>query len=109
MKPQRFDDQFAAIVDLAAKLCAKTDAGVAPGDARGADRLGALRERAGANCRSSSPPTRLRSWPGPKRLALATIVLNMADSPVIERLTQALLTGVAREVLSPGARARRHL
>src|SRR5207249_11999421 len=27
MKPQRFDAQFAAIVDLAAKLCAKTDAG----------------------------------------------------------------------------------
>src|SRR4051812_9120898 len=26
MKPQRFDVQFAAIVDLAAKLCAKTDA-----------------------------------------------------------------------------------
>ena len=27
----------------------------------------------------------------------------MADSPVIEKLTQALLTGVAREVLAPGA------
>ena len=26
MKPQRFDVQFAAILDLAAKLCAKTDA-----------------------------------------------------------------------------------
>jgi DNA integrity scanning protein DisA with diadenylate cyclase activity len=33
---------------------------------------------------------------------LATIVLKMPDSPVIERLTQAILTGVAREILSPG-------
>jgi DNA integrity scanning protein DisA with diadenylate cyclase activity len=29
---------------------------------------------------------------------LATIVLNMSDSPVIEKLTQALLTGVARDL-----------
>src|SRR5688572_21278656 len=41
---------------------------------------------------------------GADKEGLATIILNMADSPVIEKLTQALLTGVAREVLAPGAR-----
>ena len=39
---------------------------------------------------------------GAAEAGLATIVLNMADSPVIEKLTQALLTGVAREILAPG-------
>src|SRR4029077_12846123 len=35
---------------------------------------------------------------------LATIVLNMEVSPVIDGLTDVLVAGVAREVLAPGAR-----
>lgn len=34
---------------------------------------------------------------------LETILLDMPESPIFERLTQALLTGVAREILAPGA------
>src|SRR5258708_19930824 len=36
---------------------------------------------------------------------LATVVLNMADSPVYEKLTQALLASVADEILPPPPRA----
>lgn len=39
---------------------------------------------------------------GAAEAGLATIALNMPDSPMIERITQAILTGVAREILSPG-------
>lgn len=40
---------------------------------------------------------------GAAEAGLDTILLDMEDSPVIEKLTQALLTGVAREILAPGA------
>ncbi len=35
---------------------------------------------------------------------LSTVVLNMADSPVYEKLTQALLESVADDILAPGSR-----
>jgi diadenylate cyclase len=103
MKPQRFDTQFAAILDLSAKLCAKTDAGSLLVMLEGPTEWDKLRARAGALQVVVAANT-AEELAGAEEVGLATIVLNMADSPVIERLTQALLTGVAREVLSPGAR-----
>jgi DNA integrity scanning protein DisA with diadenylate cyclase activity len=40
---------------------------------------------------------------GAEKLGLGTILLDMGEQPVLERLTQALLNGVARDVLNPGA------
>src|SRR5262245_36149960 len=103
MKPQRFDVQFAAILDLAARLCATTDASSLLVMLEGPTEWDKLRARAGELQVVVAADT-AEELAGAEEAGLATLVLNMADSPVIERLTQALLTGVAREVLAPGAR-----
>ncbi|HEY2416113.1 MAG TPA: diadenylate cyclase [Pirellulaceae bacterium] len=103
MKPQRFDAQFAAIVDLAAKLCAQTEASSLLVMLEGPTDWEQLRQHAGELQIVIAADT-AEELAGAEEAGLSTIVLNMADAPVIERLTQALLTGVAREVLSPGAR-----
>jgi len=103
MKPQRFDAQFAAILDLAVDLCAKTDSSSLLVMLEGPTDWEQLKERAGDFQIVVAADT-AEDLAGADEAGLATIILNMADSPVIERLTQALLTGVAREVLSPGAR-----
>ncbi len=41
---------------------------------------------------------------GAQEAGFTTVLLNMADSPVYEKLTQALLESVADEVLAPGSR-----
>ena len=103
MKPQRFDEQFAAIIDLAAKLGAQTEAGYLLVMLEGPTDWERLREHTGELQVVIAADT-VEELAGAEDAGLATIVLNMADAPVIERLTQALLTGVAREVLAPGAR-----
>jgi DNA integrity scanning protein DisA with diadenylate cyclase activity len=103
MKTQRFDERFAAIIDLAAKLCAQTDAASLLVMLEGPTDWQQLRERSG-DLQVVVAADRPEDLDGAADAALDTIILNMPDSPVIERLTQALLTGVAREVLAPGAR-----
>src|SRR5262245_9947939 len=103
MKTQRFDERFAGIIDLAAGLCAQTDAASLLVMLEGPTDWQELRKRAG-ELQVVVAADRPEDLEGAAEAELATIVLNMPDSPVIERLTQALLTGVAREVLSPGAR-----
>ena len=103
MKPQRFDDQFAALLDLAARLCAEADAGSLLVMLEGPTDWKQLRQHAG-NVQIVIAADTAEELDGAAEAGLATIILNMADSPVIEKLTQALLTGVARDVLAPGAR-----
>jgi DNA integrity scanning protein DisA with diadenylate cyclase activity len=103
IKFQRFDAQFAAIVELAARLCQQTESSSLLVMVEGAIDWHELRERTGTLQVVVAADT-AAELSGAEEAGLATIVLNMADSPVIERLTQALLTGVAREVLAPGAR-----
>jgi diadenylate cyclase len=103
MKPQRFDAQFASIIDLAAKLCAQTDASSLLLMLEGPTDWEQLREHA-RDLQIVIAADTADELAGASEAGLGTIILNMADSPVIERLTQALLTGVAREVLAPGAR-----
>src|SRR5205085_4252957 len=88
---------------LAADLCAKTDAGSLLVMLEGPTDWEQLKERAG-DLQVVIAADTAQELDGAGEAGLATIILNMADSPVIERLTQALLTGVAREVLAPGAR-----
>lgn len=103
MKPQRFEGQFASIIDLAGKLCAETDAHSLLVMLEGPTDWALLQERAG-ELRVVVAADHAEELAGAEEAGIPTIVLNMADAPVIERLTQALLTGVAREVLAPGAR-----
>ncbi len=103
MKIQRFDKQFAALIDLAANLCQATTAPSLLVMLEGPTDWGLLKASAGDLMVAVAADTP-EELAGAEEAGLATIVLNMADSPVIEKLTQALLTGVAREVLAPGAR-----
>ena len=102
MKHQRFDAQFAAVVEMAVKLCRQTEAGAILLMLEGATdwpQLAAATEGLQVVVAADTP----EELAGAEEVGVATIVLNMASSPVIERLTQALLTGVARELLAPGA------
>jgi DNA integrity scanning protein DisA with diadenylate cyclase activity len=100
---QQEDSQFAALIDLAARLGRATEASSLLVMLEGAMEWPLLRQAVGELqvVVAADTPEELA---GAEEAGLATIVLNMADSPVIEKLTQALLTGVAREVLAPGAR-----
>lgn len=103
MKPLRFDPQLAAIIELAARLCRDTEAGSLLVMLEGPTEWERLKQSVGKLKIVVAADT-AEELAGADEAGLATIILNMADSPVIEKLTQALLTGVAREVLAPGAR-----
>src|SRR3954467_10809464 len=77
MKPQRFDAQFAAILDLAAKLCAKTDAGSLLVMLEGPTDWDKLRDKAGGLQVVVSADT-AEELAGADEAGLSTIVLNMA-------------------------------
>jgi DNA integrity scanning protein DisA with diadenylate cyclase activity len=102
MKLHRFDDQFSAVVELAAQLCRATDAGAMLLMLEGTADWAELLKRA-AGLRLVVAADTEDELAGAAEAGLDTIVLKMQDSPVIEKLTQALLTGVAREILAPGA------
>ena len=101
MKPQRFDDELAGYVDLALELCRMTDAGALLVMLAGPTEWEQLREAANGvkTVVAADTPEELA---GADEAGLETIVVGMEDAPVIEKLTQALLNGVAREILSPG-------
>ncbi len=103
MRTQNITDQFQHVIDLAADLAQVVSA----------DALMILLE-------GTTDWDRLREAVGSQRVVLAAdfaselegsadagfpgVVLNMADSPVHEKLTQALLESVADDILAPGAR-----
>jgi diadenylate cyclase len=103
MKTQRLESRFFAMLELAAQLCRQTEAGYLlvlverPADWQ------RMQQEAG-DVQLVIAADRPDELEGAAEAGLPTILLNMPNAPVIERLTQALLTGVAREVLAPGAR-----
>jgi DNA integrity scanning protein DisA with diadenylate cyclase activity len=102
MKHHRFDPQFSAVIDLAARLCRQTDAGAMLLMLEGPTDWDELCRRS-EGLRIVVAADTAEELEGAEAAGLATITLAMQNSPVIEKLTQALLTGVAREILSPGA------
>ena len=102
MKLHRFDSEFSSVIDLAAQLCRQTDAGAILLMLEGPTDWAELARRT-AGLRIVVAADTVDELAGAEELGLATITLAMQDSPVIEKLTQALLTGVAREILAPGA------
>lgn len=103
MKAQRLESRFFAMLELAARLCRETEAGyLLVLVERPADWQRMLQEVGETQLVIAAD--RAEELEGAEEAGLPTILLNMPSAPVIERLTQALLTGVAREVLAPGAR-----
>lgn len=102
MKHLRFENQFAALVELAVKLCRQTEAGAILLMMEGQTDWPAL-AAATEGLQTVVAADTAEELAGAEEAGLSTVILGMASSPVIERLTQALLTGVAREILAPGA------
>ncbi len=103
MKTQRLTKQFQNIIDLAVQL-----AGEAAADAlmillEGQADWGLLREAVGPQkvLLAADFPAELE---GAAEAGFPVVALNMPDSPVHEKLTQALLESVADDILAPGAR-----
>nr|WP_236262018.1 diadenylate cyclase [Pirellula staleyi] len=101
MKPHRFDELFSAYISLASLLCKANDASALMLMLSGPTDWKELRESVD-KLRIVVVADTPQELAGAEDAGLATIVQNMADSPVIEKMTQALLTGVAREILTPG-------
>jgi DNA integrity scanning protein DisA with diadenylate cyclase activity len=102
MKPVKFDDQLTDFLDLAAKLCRERDASALLVLLPGPTDWDLLQERL-AGLKVVVTADLEEEIAGAAEAGLETILLNMPESPVFERLTQALLKGVAREILAPGA------
>ena len=102
MKPQKFDEQFATIYELAVRLCESVDADALMVFLEAPTDWGELRNRAGDEkiLVAADSSDQLE---GADEAGLQTIVHEMHDVPVFEKLTQALLESVADEILSPGA------
>jgi DNA integrity scanning protein DisA with diadenylate cyclase activity len=103
VKPQRLTEQFQITFDLAAKLSHAVDADAlmvlldAPFD------WAKLRELAGEEklFLAADVPAQVH---GAAESGLPTVLLNMPEAPVYEKLTQALLESVADDILAPGAK-----
>jgi DNA integrity scanning protein DisA with diadenylate cyclase activity len=102
MKPVKIDDQLAGFLDLAAKLCRDQEASAVLVLLPGPTDWEALKEHF-AGLKIVITADQPQEIAGATEAGLETILLNLPEAPVFERLTQALLTGVAREIFSPGA------
>ncbi len=103
MKFQKFDTQFATILDLALQLRTATQADAVLLVLDGPSDWAQIRQRIGDHkvLVVADFPEELA---GAAEAGLKTLVLEMEDSPVIEKLTQSLLECVGKELLEPGAR-----
>ena len=100
MKSQRLTDQFQKIIDLAGRL-----AGLVAADAllvllEGPTDWEQLKMLVGDG-KVLIAADRPEQFDGAADAGLLTVVLNMADSPIYEKLTQALLESVADEIRRP--------
>ena len=102
MKSQKTNNRFENICDVAAGLS----------DVANADALLLLLERP-VDCRQLVKLAKTRKivvaadtddeLRGAREAGLDTVLLNMTNAPVLERLTQAFLESVADDILAPGA------
>jgi diadenylate cyclase len=103
MKTQKLTEQFQSIIDLAAQLAAVVSADALMILLEGQTEWERLRDACGEQrvLLAADFPAELD---GAAEAGFPTVVLNMADSPVYEKLTQALLESVADDILAPGAK-----
>lgn len=102
MTPQKFNRQFAKFYQVAIQLA----------ETVGADALLVVLDGPTDWQKIKAPATHIKllvsadhadKLAGAADVGLTTLVVNMPDAPVFEKLTQALLAAVADEILVPGA------
>jgi hypothetical protein len=102
MKPQKFTDQSHTLLTLAVRLVKSIEADALLLLLEGPTDWKSLRKAAGRQklLVAADTPAQIA---GAAEAGLEVVVLDMAGSPVHERLTQALLEAVADDMLSAGA------
>ncbi len=106
MKTQKFNKQFAHFYDIAAQLATSVEADALLIVLDGSTDWQKLREQ---SAQQPGEPKILITSDSEEKLAGAreagfpTVLVNMPDAPVFEKLTQALLEAVADDILVPGA------
>ena len=101
MKLHRFDEQFALFIDLGLSMCRASGGSALFLMLSGPTEWDQLKAKADGMkvVVAADDPADLV---GAVEAGLLALPLDLSDAPVIERLTQALLRGVAREILTPG-------
>jgi diadenylate cyclase len=101
MKLHRFDEQFALFIDLGLSMCRASGGSALFLMLSGPTEWDQLKRKADGMkvVVAADDPEDLV---GAEEAGLLALPLDLSEAPVIERLTQALLRGVAREILTPG-------
>lgn len=102
MKPLRFTDRFKTLYGFGIRLSESTEADAVLLLVDGPADWARLKNLAGQQKVIVAADTEAE-LEGAKPAGMDTVVLNMAESPVYDRLTQALLEAVADDLLAPGA------
>ena len=102
MKPLRFSDRFKTLYGLVVRLSESTEADAVLLLLEGPADWSRLKNLAGEEKIIVAADTEAE-LKGAKEAGLETVVLRMPESPVYDRLTQALLEAVADDILPPGA------
>lgn len=102
MKQQKFDGQFATVYGLAVQLSALTDSDALLVLLEGPTDWDELKRQAGEETIVIAADLD-EQVTGAADVGLDVVLLNMVDTPVYDKLTHALLLGVADEILNPGS------
>jgi len=102
MKPLRFTDRFKILCNLAIRTSETSGADAVLLLLEGSADWQRLKKLAGDHKLLVAADT-AGQLEGAKEAGFEPLVLDMADSPVYDRLTQALLEAVANDVLAPGS------
>jgi DNA integrity scanning protein DisA with diadenylate cyclase activity len=101
MKPLRFTERFKTLFSMAATLTESTDAYCVLLLLEGPVDWQRLKKLAG-DTETLVATTLAEELEGAKQVGLDGVFLGMPDSPIYERLTQAVLEAVADDILPPG-------
>ena len=102
MKPLRFTDRFKTLYSLAIQLSEAADADAVLLLLEGSADWARLKNLAADEKLLIAADT-AEQLEGAAEVGLDAVVLDMADSPVYDRITQALLEAVADDMLAPGS------
>jgi DNA integrity scanning protein DisA with diadenylate cyclase activity len=103
MKPLRFTDRFKTLFNMAIRLSETVEADGVLILLEGSADWNRLRKQA-EGARIMVAADTVEELKGASEAGLLPVLVNMPDSPVYDRLTQALLEAVADDILVPGSR-----
>ncbi len=102
MTQQKFSDDFETLLDVARRLAQYNDADALLVMVEAPTDWVKLRQATGAHKLLVTADS-IEDLEGAAQEGIETVLLNMPQSPVFEKLTQALLQSVAEDILAPGA------